>query len=157
MDSASDLDTAAKGLGVYPEGAATVRGRREGSHRKREGIRKGRSPDFQHDFRPDEPSPPLPSPLPSASTIIPKCSFSASQPTLWISDQSSQAQLQPGSPLSPSNLLLGQPGSRTLKNTRTIRTLHRCCIDWAISRHLRLLFHVRLLFRFFPLPWSSLP
>jgi len=150
MDSASDLDTTAKGLGVYPEGAATVRGRREGSNRKREGVQKGRSPDFQHDFRPDESSPPLPSPLPSASAIIPKCSFSASQPTLWISDQSSQAQLQPCSPLSPSNLPSSQPGSRTLKNT--IRTLHRCCIDWAISRHLRLLFH-----QFFPLPWSSLP
>ena len=36
MDSASDLDAAAKGLGVYPGGAATVRGRRGGSHRKRE-------------------------------------------------------------------------------------------------------------------------
>ena len=104
MDSASDLDAAAKGLGLYPEGAATVRGRREGSHRKREGVRKGRSPYLQHDFRPDEPSPPLPSPLPSVGAIIPKRSFSASQPTLWTSDQSSQAQLQQDSPLSPGNL-----------------------------------------------------
>jgi len=82
MDSAFDLDAAAEGLSVYPEGATTVRVRREGSHRKREGVQTGKSPYVQHDFHPDESSPPLPSPLLSAGAIIPKCSFSASQPTL---------------------------------------------------------------------------
>jgi len=50
MDSL-DLAAAAKSFSVYPEGAATVHGRREGSHRQREGIQKGRSPYFQHDFQ----------------------------------------------------------------------------------------------------------
>ncbi|TFK35721.1 hypothetical protein BDQ12DRAFT_706594 [Crucibulum laeve] len=61
MDSASDLDAAAKALGIGNDGAATVRGK------------KGRSPYLQQDSY-------LP---PGARPITPKRSISGSQSSLW--------------------------------------------------------------------------
>ncbi len=71
MDSASDLDAAAKGLGII-DGSATVRGgsRREGKKKKNLCL--------QHDSF----HPPLPLLTPSGPVVISNRSFSASQPSI---------------------------------------------------------------------------
>ncbi|KAF8968624.1 hypothetical protein BDZ97DRAFT_1755279 [Flammula alnicola] len=100
MDSASDLDAAAKALAMGLDGSATVRG---GGRR---GGKKSRSPYLQHDSY--EPPPPLPLPVPSAPgstsgysmrhSVVPKRSFNASQTSLRGGEQPIQ-----GSPLGPSH------------------------------------------------------
>lgn len=84
MDSASDLDAAARGLNAGADGAATVRGRVGGSGRRVvSGGKKGKSP-YHHDPMPA--SPPV---------IVPKRSFSASQSSLRLSEHHQSSAQRP--------------------------------------------------------------
>ncbi|KAF9556528.1 hypothetical protein CPC08DRAFT_90775 [Agrocybe pediades] len=107
MDSASDLDAAARAMGIRVgmDGGATVRG---ASSSKLQKNRKGRSPYLQRDMFDSPPPPPLPvnSTSPTSSSgqplsphsIVAKRSFNNSQSSLAV------YQTHQGSPLASSHI-----------------------------------------------------
>lgn len=82
MDSASDLDAAARALGIVQDGSATVRGKG-----------RGRSPYLQDPFAPPLPGYPI-------RPLTPKRSASGSQSSLWGGESPSHGGTPP--PLPPS-------------------------------------------------------
>ncbi|KAF8992512.1 hypothetical protein BDQ17DRAFT_1332263 [Cyathus striatus] len=98
IDSVTDLDAAARGLGINPDGTATVRGK------------KSRSPYYAHELSSGYPGRP----------VTPKRSVSGSQTSLWGGDSPSSSSL-PQRPTRLSNVEENADGCPTRSSSKARR------------------------------------